>query len=147
GDAGSFAVVGAVSIAGRRGRASGMTPSLAIVGVRGNIGPTLVSMMSRRGWEEVNTTPAAFVLLSLFAILFGTPVEAKNSPGLTLLFIDLFVLLTLTVSGLRHATLLVIQTWATYLFGALTLLVGGVLLTHLDWSLVFDAPSAPLSAL
>ncbi|EKG40012.1 Permease [Pseudomonas syringae pv. avellanae str. ISPaVe013] len=147
GAAGSFAVVGVISIAGRRGRAPSLTLSRAIFGVRGNIGPTLVSLMSRLGWETVNTTTAAFVLLSLFAILFGTPVEAKNSPGLTLVFIALFVLLTLTVSGLGHATLLVIQKWATYLFGALNLVVGGFLLTHIDWSLVFDAPAAPLSAM
>lgn len=61
GAAGSFAVVGIISIAGRRGRAPSLTLSRAIFGVRGNIGPTLVSLMSRLGWETVNTTTAAFV--------------------------------------------------------------------------------------
>ena len=41
GAAGSFAVVGVISIAGRRGRAPSLTLSRAIFGVRGNIGPTL----------------------------------------------------------------------------------------------------------
>ena len=45
GAAGSFAVVGVISIAGRRGRAPSLTLSRAIFGVRGNIGPTLVSLM------------------------------------------------------------------------------------------------------
>ena len=123
GAAGSFAVVGIISIAGRRGRAPSLTLSRAIFGVRGNIGPTLVSLMSRLGWETVNTTTAAFVLLSLCSILFGSPVEAKSAPLLTLIFIAIFVLLTLSVSGLGHATLLVIQKWATYVFGALNILV------------------------
>ncbi|SDH48486.1 purine-cytosine permease family protein [Pseudomonas abietaniphila] len=147
GAAGSFAVVGVISIAGRRGRAPSLTLSRAIFGVRGNIGPTIVSLMSRLGWETVNTTTAAFVLLSLCSILFGTAVEAKNSPGLTLLFIAIFVLMTLTVSGLGHATLLVIQKWATYIFGALNVIVGGFLIAHIDWTAVFNAAPAPLSAM
>jgi purine-cytosine permease-like protein len=147
GAAGSFAVVGIISIAGRRGRAPSLTLSRAIFGVRGNIGPTLVSLMSRLGWETVNTTTAAFVLLSLCSILFGSPVEAKSAPVLTLIFIAIFVLLTLSVSGLGHATLLVIQKWATYVFGALNLLVGGFLCATIDWSAVFNATPAPMSAM
>lgn len=147
GAAGSFAVVGIISIAGRRGRAPSLTLSRAIFGVRGNIGPTLVSLMSRLGWETVNTTTAAFVLLSLCSILFGSPVEAKSAPVLTLVFIAIFVLLTLSVSGLGHATLLVIQKWATYVFGALNILVGGFLCATIDWSAVFNATPAPLSAM
>lgn len=147
GAAGSFAVVGIVSIAGRRGRAPSLTLSRAVFGMRGNIGPTLVSMISRVGWETVNTTTAAFVLLSLCSILFGSAVDAKSAPLLTLLFIGIFVLLTLAVSGLGHATLLVIQKWSTCVFGALNLLVGGFLCATIDWVAVFNAAPAPLSAM
>lgn len=146
GAGGSFAVVGLLSIAGRRGRAPSLTLSRAIFGVRGNIGPTLVSLGSRLGWETVNTTTAAFVLLSLVSIIQGAPVEAKSAPLLTLLFIAVFVLLTLCVSGLGHATLLVIQKWATWVFGALNLIVGGFLALHIDWTAVWAATPAPLSA-
>ena len=146
GAAGSFAVVGVISIAGRRGRAPSLTLSRAIFGVRGNIGPTLVSLISRIGWETVNTTTAAFVLLALSSIVFDTPAQAKNAPGLTLLFIGIFTLLTLSVSGLGHATLLLIQKWATYVFGALNLLVGGFLCATIDWQSVFNTRPAPMSA-
>lgn len=146
GAAGSFAVVGVISIAGRRGRAPSLTLSRAIFGVRGNMAPTLVSLMSRVGWETVNTTTAAFVLLSLSTILFNTPTEAKSAPLLTLVFIGIFTLLTLAVSGLGHATLLVIQKWATYVFGALNLLVGGFLCATIDWPAVLNASPAPMSA-
>ena len=144
---GSFAVVGITSIAGRRGHAPSLTLSRAIFGVRGNIGPTLVSLLSRLGWETVNTTTAAFVLLSLCAILFGTPVEAKSAPIMTLLFIGIFVLLTLSVSGLGHATLLVIQRLATYVFGVLNVIVGAFLVAHIDWTAVMDMAPAPTSAM
>ncbi|ROL74958.1 allantoin permease [Pseudomonas protegens] len=147
GSVGSFAVVGLISVAGRRGRAPSLTLSRAVFGVRGNIGPTLVSMLSRVGWETVNTTTAAFVLLSLSSILFHTPASAKDAPLLTLLFIALFVLMTLSVSGLGHATLLVIQKWATYGFGALNVLVGGFLCATIDWNAVFNASPAPMSAI
>src|SRR3954462_10507696 len=100
GAAGSFAVVGVVSIAGRRGGAPGLTFSRAVFGVRGNIGPTVVSLVSRLGWETVNTTTAAFAFLSLCAILFGANADAKASPVLTIAGVALFVLLTVTVSGL-----------------------------------------------
>ncbi|WP_296247264.1 purine-cytosine permease family protein [Pseudomonas sp. UBA4194] len=147
GAVGSFAVVGVTSIAGRRGRAPSLTLSRAIFGVRGNIGPTIVSLMSRLGWETVNSTTAAFVLLSLFSILFGTPTEAKNAPIMTLVFIAVFVLLTLSVSGLGHATLLVIQRLSTYVFGVLNIIVGAFLLVHIDWNAVWSATPAPTSAM
>ena len=106
-----------------------------------------MSLISRVGWETVNTTTAAFVLLALCSILFSTPTEAKNAPILTLVFIGIFTLLTLSVSGLGHATLLIIQKWATYVFGALNLLVGGFLCATIDWQGVFSAEPAPVSAM
>ncbi|WP_109477141.1 cytosine permease [Paraburkholderia sp. C35] len=146
GAAGSFAIVGVISIAGRRGHAPSLTLSRAIFGVRGNIGPTIVSLLSRLGWETVNTTTGAYVLLSLFSILFGTSADAKASPGLTLAFIAVFVAATLVVSGLGHATLLVIQKWSTWVFGALNLVVGAFLVGSIDWHAVFAAAPAPASA-
>lgn len=146
GAAGSFAIVGVISIAGRRGHAPSLTLSRAIFGVRGNIGPTIVSLLSRLGWETVNTTTAAYVLLSLATIVFGTPAQATHAPVLTLMFIAVFVVLTLIVSGFGHATLLVIQKWSTYVFGILNLVVAGFLATRIDWHAVFQAAPAPMSA-
>ena len=40
-----------------------------------------------------------------------------------------------------------IQKWATYVFGALNILVGGFLCATIDWSAVFNATPAPLSAM
>ncbi len=147
GAAGSFAVVGVISIAGRRGGAPGLTLSRAVFGVRGNIGPTLVSLLSRLGWETVNTTTAAFVLLSLFTIVFGTDGDAKRIPVLTVVAILVFVLCTVLVSGLGHAAIVAIQRWATWVFGALNVFVAVFLVIRVDWDTVTSAPAGPVSAM
>lgn len=144
GSVGSFAVVGVVSIAGRRGGAPGLTLSRAVFGVRGNAGPTAISLLSRLGWETVNTTTAAFALLSLCAIVFGTDTAAKSSPVLTILCISVFVVLTVIVSGLGHAVLLTVQKWSTWIFGALNIVVGISLVSTVDWTAV--AAAEPASA-
>ncbi len=147
GSVGSFAIVGAISIAGRRGGAPGLTLSRATFGARGNIGPTLVSLLSRLGWETVNTTTAAFALLSLATILLGTTPEAKEHPVLTIIAIAVFELLTVLVAGLGHAVLVAVQRWATWVFGALNIVVGGFLVATVDWSAVGAAVPAPVGVL
>ena len=144
GSVGSFAIVGAVSIAGRRGGAPGLTLSRAVFGARGNIGPTLISLLSRLGWETVNTTTAAFALLSLATILLGTSPLAKDHPVLTILCIAVFEVLTVLVAGLGHAFLVAVQRWATWVFGALNLVVGGFLVATVDWAAIGAASPAPV---
>lgn len=147
GAAGSFALVGVISIAGRRGGAPGLTLSRAVFGVRGNIGPTFVSLLSRLGWETVNTTTAAFVLLSLFTILFGTDGDAKHSPVLTIVAILVFVIATVLISGLGHAFIVAVQKWATWVFGALNVFVAVFLVIRVDWHVVGSAPAGPFAAM
>lgn len=147
GTAGSFALVGVVSIAGRRGGAPSMTLSRAVFGPRGNAGPTFVSLLSRLGWETVNTTTGAFVLLSLFTLVFGTDADAKAVPVLAIVAIAIFEACTLLVSGLGHAAILVIQKWATWIFGALNVVVGIALITTIDWSAVGAMPGGGFGAM
>ncbi|WP_020664489.1 purine-cytosine permease family protein [Amycolatopsis benzoatilytica] len=146
GAGGSFAIVGVISTAGRRGGAPSMTLSRSVFGPRGNAGPTLVSLLSRLGWETVNTTTGAFVLLSLFALVFGSSADARTVPLLALAAIALFELCTLLVSGLGHAAILVIQKWATWIFGALNIAVAVALIATVDWSAVAAAPGGSFSA-
>lgn len=147
GAAGSFAIVGVVSIAGRRGGAPSLTLSRATFGVRGNIGPTLVSLLSRLGWETVNTTTAAFVLLSLFTLIFGGSGLAKEHAVVTVFAIVIFIALTLVVSGLGHSAILVIQRWSTWIFGALNIFVAVFLVATVDWSAVTSTPAGSISAM
>ncbi len=146
GSFGSFAIVGIISVAGRRGGAPSLTLSRAIFGVRGNIGPTLIALISRLGWETVNTVTGAFALLSLSAIALKTNPDAKANAVLTLLCITIFVACTVAVAVAGHATILKVQKWATWIFGGLTLLVAVYLAFTVDWSAFIGSPAGPLSA-
>lgn len=147
GSFGSFALVGIISVAGRRGGAPTLTLSRAVFGVRGNAGPTLIALLSRLGWETVNTITGAFALLSLVSICFGTSSEYKAVPALTIGCILVFVLLTVCISATGHSFILTVQKWATWIFGALTLLVAFYLATTVDWAGFIGAKPGPMSAL
>ncbi|GHJ36747.1 cytosine permease [Streptomyces sp. TS71-3] len=142
GSFGSFALVGVLSLAGKKGGAPALTLSRAVFGQRGNAGPTLVSWLSRVGWETISTTTAAYALLALFNHLFG----AGRSTWLTLLCLLIFIACTLLISGLGHATIMWINKWATVVFGLLNLVVIGFLVDTVDWSKVVHAHTGPLSA-
>lgn len=144
---GSFALVGLISIAGRRGGAPSLTLSRAVFGVRGNVAPTLVSLLSRLGWETVNTTTAAFALLSLSALLFGTASDAHDVPVIAIVCILIFVALTVAVSGMGHAFLVTVQKYATWVFGALNVFVIVFLIATVDWQAVAAAPAGPVATM
>lgn len=146
GSFGSFALVGVISIAGRRGGAPSLTLSRAVFGVRGNIGPTIVSLCSRLGWETVNTSTAALAFITICSVLFGTASGAKQVPALTILGVAIFVACTVAVSGMGHATILVVQKWSTWIFGAINLLVIAFLAVNIDWSAVAAVPGGSLAA-
>ena len=146
GSFGSFAIVGIVSIAGRRGGAPSLTLSRAVFGVRGNIGPTLVALVSRLGWETVNTITGASALLSLCVICFGVPGGYKETPLLTLSCVLIFVALTAVISAAGHAFILTVQKWSTWIFGVLTLLVAGYLVTTVDWNTLLAGKTGSISA-
>lgn len=138
---GSFALVGALSIAGQKGGAPALTLSRAVFGQRGNAGPTLITWLSRVGWETITTTTAAYALLALLGVAFGVH---KNTV-LTVVCLLVFIACTLLISGLGHATIMWINKWATVLFGVLNLVVMGFLVATVDWSKVLHAPSGPTS--
>lgn len=129
---GSFAIVGLISIAGRRGGAPSLTLSRAIFGTRGNAGPTLVALLSRLGWETVNTSTAALALVTIVSLLAGTGGDAKSAPLIAVLGVAVFVAFTVAVSGMGHAAILVVQKWSTWIFGAATLAILAFLVVNVD---------------
>ncbi|MEU2617761.1 cytosine permease [Streptomyces sp. NPDC007157] len=142
GSFGSFALVGALSLAGKKGGAPALTLSRAVFGQRGNAGPTLITWLSRVGWETISTTTAAYALLALLDTAFGI----RRNTALTLVCLLVFIACTLLISGLGHATIMWINKWATVIFGVLNLVVMGFLISTVDWSKVLDAPAGPASA-
>lgn len=146
GSFGSFALVGVISIAGRRGGAPSLTLSRATFGVRGNIGPTIVSLCSRLGWETVNTSTAALAFVTMCSLMFGTASAAKQVPILAIVGVAIFVACTVAVSGMGHSMILVVQKWSTWIFGAINLVVIAFLIVKVDWSQVFAVPSGGIAA-
>lgn len=139
---GSFALVGVLSLAGKKGGAPALTLSRAVFGQRGNAGPTLISWLSRVGWETITTTTAAYALLALLNHLFGV----RQNDFLTVVCLLVFIACTLLISGLGHATIMWINKWATVVFGVLNLVVIGFLVDTVDWDKVVHAQAGPLSA-
>ncbi|MDH6699347.1 cytosine permease [Streptomyces sp. MAA16] len=139
GSFGSFALVGALSMAGKKGGAPALTLSRSVFGQRGNAGPTLVTWLSRVGWETITTTTAAYALLALLDTAFGV---AQNTV-LTLACLLVFIICTLLISGLGHATIMWINKWATVVFGVLNLIVMGFLVATVDWSTVLHTSAGP----
>ncbi|MFD4600284.1 purine-cytosine permease family protein [Streptomyces sp. NPDC058464] len=142
GSFGSFALVGALSLAGKKGGAPALTLSRAVFGQRGNAGPTLITWLSRVGWETISTTTAAYALLALLDTAFGV----RKNTVLTLVCLLVFIACTLLISGLGHATIMWINKWATVVFGILNLVVMGFLISTVDWTKVLDTPAGPASA-
>src|SRR5699024_6205421 len=99
GAVGSFAIVGLISVSGRRGGAPSLTLSRAVFGTRGNAGPTLVALLSRLGWETVNTSTAALAIVTIASLVLGTGGDAKSAPLVAVLGVVLFVAFTVAVSG------------------------------------------------
>ena len=143
---GSFAIVGLISIAGRRGGAPSLTLSRAIFGTRGNAGPTLVALLSRLGWETVNTSTAALAVITIVSLLAGTGGDAKSAPVIAVLGVALFVAFTVAVSGMGHAMILVVQKWSTWIFGAANLAILAFLVVNIDWSAVMALPHGSTAA-
>jgi nucleobase:cation symporter-1, NCS1 family len=138
GSAGSFLLVGALSVAGKWGGAPGLTLSRAPFGVRGNLGPTLLSWISLVGWETISVITAAYALLGLFAILGLPPNQIW-----TIVSLILIALLVVGAGWLGHATLVWIQRAATWIFGLLTLVIVIFLIGKTDWAEVFGAAPGP----
>lgn len=143
GAGGSFALVGALSIAGKWSGAPGLTTSRAVFGVRGNLAPTLVSWVSLVGWETILSSTATYAMLALFEKVFGV----HTSDFWIVVALICVVALTAVVGLLGHATIMFVQRWATIVFGAISVVVVGYLIGEVDWGKVGAIKAAPTSAL
>lgn len=140
GACGSFAFVGALAVAGQRGGAPGLTLSRAVFGPRGNAGPTIVSWLGFVGWETIMCTTAAFALLALLDLA-----GVGASVPLTVVCVLVTVLIAAVIGLFGHATIMFLQRWLTYIFGALTGVVVVFLTIKVDFSAVFATDPAPAS--
>ncbi len=136
--AASFVLVGALSIAGRDGGAPMMTLSRKVFGLYGNIFPNIVSWLSLLGWETITVITGTFALSTLLGIFWHVSYVALSLTAMVLM------LVCIVAAGLLgQATLVVIQTWASYVFGLLTLLVIALIIPQTHWHALFFLPEGP----
>ncbi|MCF3131620.1 cytosine permease [Streptomyces olivochromogenes] len=139
----SFGLVGLTGIAGKRGGAPGMALSRAVFGQRGNLLPGSLIWIARWGWETINAVIGAYALLTVLHILFGI---RSNTP-LIIATLLLFVIATFAISGMGIHAVRRCNRWATWLFGAFSVLVLGHLVASTDWGGVFREPAGPTAAM
>ncbi|MEV0320620.1 purine-cytosine permease family protein [Streptomyces sp. NPDC050658] len=139
----SYGLVGLISIAGKRGGSPGMTLSRAVFGQRGNLFPGSLIWVARWGWETINAVTGAYAIITVLDICFGI----ESSTWLTVVTLVLFVACTFLISGLGRKVLHICNTWATYLFGAFSILVLIYLLIDTDWSDVFSRDAGSTAAM
>ncbi|MEU6374714.1 cytosine permease [Streptomyces sp. NPDC046909] len=139
----SYGLVGLIGIAGKRGGAPGMALSRAVFGPRGNLLPGSLIWIARWGWETINAVTGAYALLTVLDICFGI----QSNTALIVITLLLFVITTFAISGLGIKAVQRCNTWATYLFGAFSVLVLGYLIVETDWGKVFGQSAGPTSAM
>lgn len=139
----SYGLVGLISISGKRGGSPGMTLSRAVFGQRGNLFPGSLIWIARWGWETINAVTGAYAIITVLDICFGV----KSSTWLTVVTLIAFVAGTFVISGLGRKVLHICNTWATYLFGAFSVLVLVYLVANTPWSDVFSRPAGSTAAM
>ena len=134
----SFALVGYASLAGRDSGAVTFMLSRAAYGFKGNHIPAFIGWAGQVGWLSVNVSTGTLTLLALFSA-FGI----STNTLLIVISLAIFAGLVITSSFFSHETLVSIQTFFTYVFGGLTLLVLAMLIPKTDWSALFSMSSGP----
>ena len=132
GTAGSFALVGISSLAGKRSNAPTMTLSRAAFGVKGNLLPGFLSYFVVVGWETV--------LVSLATLATGTVLERATSIDRDVsLAIGFLIAASLTIFGgvLGHSVIMKLQRLITGITVAATLTYIVLTLDEINWDSVF----------
>ncbi|KOU39702.1 cytosine permease [Streptomyces sp. WM6378] len=137
----SYGLVGLIGIAGKRGGAPGMALSRAVFGQRGNLLPGSLIWVARWGWETINAVTGAYAVLTVLDILFGI----KSNTFLIIVTLAVFVVITFAISGLGIHVVQKCNKYATFLFGAFSVLVLVYLVLNTHWSAVFHQPAGKTS--
>ena len=132
----SFLLVGYLSLAGKVGGTTMFNLSRAVFGTRGNYIPTLCGWINLVGWMCVNVITGTLTLLAL-ATTMGVAVTSTTT------VVSLLVLSALiAVFGLfSQENLVRLQTFFTYVFGVLTLIVLAFILVRTDWAVLLAMPN------
>ncbi|CAM3156667.1 purine-cytosine permease family protein [Lactiplantibacillus plajomi] len=132
----SFLIPGWVAMIGQREGVTTFKLSRAAYGAHGNKIPNAIAWFNMVGWLAVNVITGTLLLISMYGVL-NIP---KN--GLTrAIALIIFGGLVLLSGLLKEATLGKIQTWLSYIFGALTVVILIFFLVKANWQAALSLPS------
>ncbi|WP_394160143.1 purine-cytosine permease family protein [Galactobacter valiniphilus] len=132
----SFALCGLVAIAGKRGSAPTMVLSRAAFGVEGNKVPGVVSWLVSIGWETSLAITAVLATSTIFERL-----GLDGGTGTKLVATIVVAALIVGASVLGYHTIMKLQSWLTWITGAITVLYLFMALPHVDLSAVGAVPN------
>ncbi len=138
----SFLLCGVIAIAGKRGSAPTMILSRAAFGVNGQRLPGVISWLTSIGWETFLAILATLATATIFTRL-GWGGGTRTKIGATVVVALLIVLAS--VAG--YHIIMRMQSWLTWITGAVT--VAYILLTVKDihWAAVAAVPSGSAQSL
>lgn len=132
----SFLVPGWVAMIGQREGVTTFKLSRAAYGTHGNKIPNAIAWFNMVGWLAVNVITGTMLLIAMYDVI-NVP---KN--GLTkAIALAVFGGLVLFSGLLTEAALGKIQTWISYIFGALTVVILIFFLMKANWQVALSRPS------
>lgn len=132
----SFLVPGWVAMIGQREGVTTFKLSRAAYGIYGNKIPNAIAWLNMVGWLAVNVITGTMLLISMYGVI-NVPKTAVTRAIALIIFGGLVLL-----SGLlKEATLGKIQTWISYIFGALTIVILIFFLMKANWHAALSRPS------
>lgn len=124
----SFILVGIVSLAGRDTGATTFVLSRAAYGFKGNYIPAMIGWITQIGWLCVNVSTGTLTILALLH-LFGIETNTLT----TLIGLAIFAGMVIVSVFFSQQFLVKMQTFFTYVFGGLTILVIALIIPSTHW--------------
>jgi purine-cytosine permease-like protein len=132
----SFVIPGWVAMIGQKEGVTTFKLSRAAYGTRGNKIPNAIAWLNMVGWLAVNVITGTLLLVSLFKMI-----NVQKSAVTTAIALAIFGGLVVLSGLLTEATLAKIQTWLSWIFGVLTILILGLFLAKANWQAAVSLPA------
>ena len=132
----SFTIPGWVAMIGQKEGVTTFKLSRAAYGTHGNKIPNAIAWLNMVGWLAVNVITGTLLLVSLFKVI-----NVTKSALTTAIALAVFGGLVVLSGLLKEDTLAKIQTWLSWIFGILTILILVLFLVKAKWQEAFSLPA------
>lgn len=132
----SFSIPGWVAMIGQREGVTTFKLSRAAYGTHGNKIPNFMAWLNMVGWLSVNVITGTL----LFSSMLRT-VHIQKNTFTTIICLVVFAGLVIASGAFEEDTLAKIQTWLSWIFGALTLVILVIFLSKANWQTALSMKS------